>query len=124
MVMTDNAAEGPRVAWHAHNKARRELLVKRAPGEAETGKSLNRVIRQIVSRASERMVGILLASAGLKKPDVSILFEDLLDALPHWAFPGLYHSSVHVKAGDLLFSWSTQPETSIDAFWWRGPDGW
>jgi len=29
-----------------------------------------------------------------------------------------------VRSGDLLFSWSGQPETSIDAFWWRGPEGW
>lgn len=35
-----------------------------------------------------------------------------------------FDSSVHVVRGDLLFSWSGQPETSIDAFWWRGPDGW
>ena len=27
-------------------------------------------------------------------------------------------------AGDLLFSWSGQPESSIDAFWWKGPEGW
>ena len=32
--------------------------------------------------------------------------------------------SVRVCSGDLLFSWSGQPETSIDAFWWRGPEGW
>ena len=32
--------------------------------------------------------------------------------------------SVRVRAGDLLFSWSGQPETSIDAFWWNGPEGW
>jgi type I restriction enzyme S subunit len=31
---------------------------------------------------------------------------------------------VRVRPGDLLFSWSGQPETSIDAFWWRGPEGW
>jgi type I restriction enzyme S subunit len=35
-----------------------------------------------------------------------------------------FDESVHVRAGDLLFSWSGQPESSIDAFWWRGPDGW
>ena len=35
-----------------------------------------------------------------------------------------FDASVYVKAGDLLFSWSGQPETSIDAFWWHGPDGW
>jgi type I restriction enzyme, S subunit len=36
----------------------------------------------------------------------------------------VFDESVHVRAGDLLFSWSGQPETSIDVFWWRGPDGW
>lgn len=35
-----------------------------------------------------------------------------------------FDEAVYVKFGDLLFSWSGQPETSIDAFWWRGPDGW
>lgn len=35
-----------------------------------------------------------------------------------------FDDSVRVKFGDLLFSWSGQPETSIDAFWWRGPEGW
>jgi len=29
-----------------------------------------------------------------------------------------------VNPGDLLFSWSGQPESSIDAFWWSGPEGW
>jgi len=29
-----------------------------------------------------------------------------------------------VKKGDLLFSWSGQPEKSIDVFWWKGPEGW
>lgn len=32
--------------------------------------------------------------------------------------------SVLVSPGDLLFSWSGQPETSIDAFWWNGPVVW
>ncbi len=36
----------------------------------------------------------------------------------------VFDESVHVRAGDLLFSWSGQPETSIDVFWWRGTDGW
>jgi len=36
----------------------------------------------------------------------------------------MFDESVHVNSGDLLFSWSGQPETSIDAFWWRGSDGW
>ena len=35
-----------------------------------------------------------------------------------------YDDSVRVRHGDLLFSWSGQPETSIDAFWWSGPEGW
>ena len=35
-----------------------------------------------------------------------------------------FDESVRIRAGDLLFSWSGQPETSIDAFWWRGPEGW
>jgi type I restriction enzyme S subunit len=36
----------------------------------------------------------------------------------------VFGESVHIRAGDLLFTWSGQPETSIDVFWWRGPDGW
>ena len=36
----------------------------------------------------------------------------------------IFDESVRVCPGDLLFSWSGQPETSIDAFWWRGPEGW
>ena len=35
-----------------------------------------------------------------------------------------FDESVRIRSGDLLFSWSGQPETSIDAFWWRGPEGW
>lgn len=35
-----------------------------------------------------------------------------------------FDDSVCVREGDLLFAWSGQPETSIDAFWWRGPLGW
>ena len=35
-----------------------------------------------------------------------------------------FDESVHVRAGDLLFSWSGQPETSIGASWWHGPEGW
>lgn len=35
-----------------------------------------------------------------------------------------FDESVYITNGDMLFSWSGQPETSIDAFWWRGPDGW
>jgi type I restriction enzyme S subunit len=35
-----------------------------------------------------------------------------------------FAESVFVTNGDMLFSWSGQPETSIDVFWWRGRDGW
>ena len=35
-----------------------------------------------------------------------------------------FDDSVLVRPDDLLFSWSGQPETSIDAFWWHGPEGW
>ena len=35
-----------------------------------------------------------------------------------------FDDSVSVNSGDMLFSWSGQPETSIDVFWWRGPQGW
>ncbi|MHB9146304.1 MAG: restriction endonuclease subunit S [Symbiobacteriia bacterium] len=37
---------------------------------------------------------------------------------------GEYDRDFLVTEGDMLFSWSGQPETSIDVFWWRGPDGW
>jgi type I restriction enzyme S subunit len=35
-----------------------------------------------------------------------------------------YERCYFVTAGDMLFSWSGQPETSIDVSWWHGPDGW
>ena len=35
-----------------------------------------------------------------------------------------FDESVRIRPGDLLFSWSGQPETSIDVFWWHGPVGW
>ena len=35
-----------------------------------------------------------------------------------------FDDSVHVENGDLLFAWSGQPETSIDAYRWKGPEGW
>ena len=35
-----------------------------------------------------------------------------------------FDESVRVRPNDLLFSWSGQPESSIDVFWWRGPEGW
>lgn len=35
-----------------------------------------------------------------------------------------YDPSVFVQAGDMLFSWSGNPDTSIDVFRWEGEDGW
>lgn len=35
-----------------------------------------------------------------------------------------YDECYRITDGDMLFSWSGQPETSIDVFWWRGQDGW
>lgn len=35
-----------------------------------------------------------------------------------------YDQRYFVTRGEMLFSWSGQPETSIDAFYWDGPDGW
>ena len=35
-----------------------------------------------------------------------------------------FEDRYHVKHGDMLFSWSGNPDTSIDVFWWRWGDGW
>ena len=35
-----------------------------------------------------------------------------------------FDEKYHVASGDLLFSWSGSPETSIDTFIWTGGDGW
>lgn len=35
-----------------------------------------------------------------------------------------YDARYRVEPGDLIFSWSGQPETSIGAFIWPGPEGW
>lgn len=35
-----------------------------------------------------------------------------------------FDSDVALTAGDMLFSWSGNPETSIDVFWYNLPDGW
>jgi type I restriction enzyme S subunit len=35
-----------------------------------------------------------------------------------------FNESVRIRPGDMLFSWSGQPETSIDVFIWNGPEGW
>ena len=37
---------------------------------------------------------------------------------------GDYDESVFVKSGDMLFSWSGNPDTSIDVSRWEGPEGW
>lgn len=35
-----------------------------------------------------------------------------------------YDVSAYLRKGDMLFSWSGNPETSIDVFWYALPDGW
>lgn len=35
-----------------------------------------------------------------------------------------YSSDVHLSKGDMLFSWSGNPQTSIDVYWYNLPDGW
>jgi type I restriction enzyme S subunit len=35
-----------------------------------------------------------------------------------------YDPAVFIRQGDMLFSWSGNPDTSIDAFRWEGEDGW
>ena len=35
-----------------------------------------------------------------------------------------FDESVRISHGDMLFSWSGQPESSIDVSWWHGPEGW
>lgn len=35
-----------------------------------------------------------------------------------------YDNKYLLKKGDMLFCWSGQPQTSIDIFWWDGPEGW
>jgi len=37
---------------------------------------------------------------------------------------GEYKEKYRISEGDLLFAWSGAPDTSIDAYWWNGPDGW
>jgi len=37
---------------------------------------------------------------------------------------GDYGEDVRVRKGDMLFSWSGNPDTSIDVFEWEGPPGW
>ena len=57
----------------------RSVLAKRAPGGTRTEEELDMAVRQIVSRAvaSEGVMDIF-ATAGLEKPDVSILSEEFL----------------------------------------------
>ena len=35
-----------------------------------------------------------------------------------------YSPNVHLTKGDMVFSWSGNPQTSIDVFWYNLPDGW
>jgi type I restriction enzyme R subunit len=60
-------------------QAVRAALVKREPGDRRPEEDLDRAVRQIVSRAvaSEGVLDIF-ASAGLDKPDISILSEEFL----------------------------------------------
>ena len=37
---------------------------------------------------------------------------------------GNYGEAVSLTRGDMVFSWSGNPETSIDVFWYDLPDGW
>ena len=37
---------------------------------------------------------------------------------------GNYDKKYYLQNGDMLFCWSGQPETSIDVFLWKGPQGW
>lgn len=37
---------------------------------------------------------------------------------------GEYSPEVHLTKGDLVFSWSGNPQTSIDIYWYNLPDGW
>ena len=36
----------------------------------------------------------------------------------------IFDDSVHLTKGDMVFSWSGNPETSIDVFWYDLSDGW
>ena len=64
---------------HRRHLAVRAVLAKGAPGERKTDEELDHAIRQIVSRAvvSDEVLDIF-ASAGLKKPDISILSDEFL----------------------------------------------
>jgi len=68
-------------------QALRSVLAKRAPAEAKTEEELDHAIRQIISRAiAPEGVIDLFASAGLKKPEISILSDEFLDEvrnMPH-----------------------------------------
>ena len=35
-----------------------------------------------------------------------------------------FDEAVRISPCDMLFSWSGQPESSIDVSWWHGPEGW
>ena len=36
----------------------------------------------------------------------------------------VFDDNVRVRAGDMLYSWSGNPDTSLDVFVWDGEDGW
>src|SRR5439155_3205043 len=60
-------------------QAVRAVLAKRAAGEGRTEEDMDHAVRQIISRAvsAEGVVDIFEA-AGLEKPDISILSDELL----------------------------------------------
>jgi len=68
-------------------QAVRASLAKRSPGEGPTEEDLESAVRQIVSRAvTPGDVVDIFATAGLKKPDISILSEEFLAevrGMPH-----------------------------------------
>jgi type I restriction enzyme S subunit len=37
---------------------------------------------------------------------------------------GSFDEKFRIRAGDMIFCWSGQPETSIGTSYWRGPEGW
>jgi len=60
-------------------QAVRAALVKSAPDDRKTGDEIDHAIRQIISKAlvSAEVIDIF-ATAGLKKPDISILSDEFL----------------------------------------------
>ncbi len=55
------------------------VLAKRAPGETRPEEELDHAVHQIISRAfASEGIADIFASAGLKKPDISILSDEFL----------------------------------------------